>query len=60
MDSHILVFFIAGSLTLKTSETLAAEVTGLFRRKPFHAVEISKEIERHLQALQAAASTGYE
>lgn len=47
VDRRVPIFLMTGSLELKTGEALAAGATKDFR-KPFQAIEVCNEIERHI------------
>jgi two-component system chemotaxis response regulator CheY len=47
LDRQVPVWLITGTAALTEKEAIAAGAVGVFR-KPFHVIEITKTIERHL------------
>lgn len=55
LDQHLPIWLMTGSVTLTTKAALAAGAIGIFR-KPFHAVDVSRAIDRRLHAPEGAAN----
>jgi CheY-like chemotaxis protein len=54
LNRQVPVWLMTGTVVLTEKEALAAGAVGIFR-KPFHAVEIAKTVERHCTARRPAA-----